>query len=166
MKLYGYYRSSASYRVRIALNLKGLGVDHLPRKGEQLAPEYLALNPQGLVPTVKVNQNCILTQSLAIIEWLNETYPLPAIQPVDSIQRARVRAFYRAQRVLRTAHVQLQSRAIGEHIYHSTGAHAKLRNQLMGAKTSEDFYEHLAWLYGGTGLAGRRATAENGLTIR
>jgi 3-hydroxybenzoate 6-monooxygenase len=73
---------------------------------------------------------------------------------------------YRAQRVLRTAHVQLQSRAIGEHIYHPTGAHAKLRNQLMGAKTSEDFYEHLAWLYGGTGLAGRRATAENGLTIR
>ncbi|HZY22754.1 MAG TPA: FAD-dependent monooxygenase, partial [Beijerinckiaceae bacterium] len=61
---------------------------------------------------------------------------------------------YRAQRVVRTARVQLQSRAIGEHIYHPAGAHAQVRNAIMRAKTSEDYYGHLAWLYGGTGLEG------------
>ncbi len=61
---------------------------------------------------------------------------------------------YRAQRVVRTARVQLQSRAIGEHIYHPAGAHAEVRNAIMRAKTSEDYYGHLAWLYGGTGLEG------------
>src|SRR5580704_7062492 len=78
MKLHGYFRSSASYRVRIALNLKGLGAEHLPhhlRKGEQCAPAYLAINPQGLVPTLENDAGAILTQSLAIIEWLDETHP-------------------------------------------------------------------------------------------
>ena len=73
MKLHGYFRSSASYRVRIALNLKGLTTEHLPhhlRKGEQCAPAYLAINPQGLVPTLENDAGAILTQSLAIIEWL------------------------------------------------------------------------------------------------
>jgi salicylate hydroxylase len=60
---------------------------------------------------------------------------------------------YRRQRIVRTAHVQLQSRAIGEHIYHPAGAHALLRNSIMSAKSSEDYYNHLAWLYSGTGLA-------------
>jgi len=60
---------------------------------------------------------------------------------------------YRTQRVGRTARVQLESRAIGEHIYHPAGVHAHVRNAIMGAKTSEDYYNHLAWLYGGTGLA-------------
>jgi 3-hydroxybenzoate 6-monooxygenase len=59
---------------------------------------------------------------------------------------------YRQQRLLRTARVQLQSRAIGEHIYHPSGAHARLRNAIMSAKTAEDWYDSLAWLYGGTGL--------------
>jgi salicylate hydroxylase len=59
---------------------------------------------------------------------------------------------YRAQRFPRTARVQLSSRAIGEHIYHPAGDHARLRNAIMGAKTSEDYYADLAWLYGGTGL--------------
>jgi salicylate hydroxylase len=59
---------------------------------------------------------------------------------------------YRAQRFARTARVQLLSRAIGEHIYHPAGEHARLRNAIMGAKTSEDYYDDLAWLYGGTGL--------------
>jgi maleylpyruvate isomerase len=84
MKLHGYFRSSASYRVRIALNLKGLWCEHLPhhlRKGEQHAPAYLAINPQGLVP------------SLAIIEWLDETHPEPPLLPKDPLQRAKVRAF-------------------------------------------------------------------------
>ncbi len=96
MKLHGYFRSSASYRVRIALNLKGLRAEHLPhhlRKGEQCAPAYLAINPQGLVPTVESDAGDILTQSLAIIEWLDETYPTPPLLPNDPLRRAKVRAF-------------------------------------------------------------------------
>jgi 3-hydroxybenzoate 6-monooxygenase len=68
---------------------------------------------------------------------------------------------YRSQRLLRATRVQLQSRAIGEHIYHPSGAHALLRNAMMSAKSSEDWYETIAWLYGGTGLesAERRRAA-------
>src|SRR5690349_6357764 len=96
MKLHGYFRSSASYRVRIALNLKGLTAEHLPhhlRKGEQCAPAYLAINPQGLVPALEDDQGSVLTQSLAIIEWLDETHPNPPLLPKDSLERAKVRAF-------------------------------------------------------------------------
>ena len=96
MKLHGYFRSSASYRVRIALNLKGLRVDHLPhhlRKGEQCAPAYVAINPQGLVPTLENDTGAILTQSLAMIEWLDETHPSPPLLPKDPLRRAKVRAF-------------------------------------------------------------------------
>lgn len=96
LKLHGYFRSSASYRVRIALNLKRLTAEHLPhhlRKGEQSAPDYLALNPQGLVPTLLDDAGAALTQSLAIIEWLDENHPQPPLLPADSLQRARVRAF-------------------------------------------------------------------------
>ena len=95
MKLHGYFRSSAAYRVRIALNLKGLTAEHLPhhlRKGEQSAPAYLALNPQGLVPTLE-KSGAVLTQSLAIIEWLDETHPSPPLLPKDPLRRAKVRAF-------------------------------------------------------------------------
>jgi maleylpyruvate isomerase len=96
MKLHGYFRSSASYRVRIALNLKGLRAEHLPhhlRKGEQCAPAYLALNPQGLVPALEDGSGTVLTQSLAIIEWLDETHPEPPLLPRDPLARAKVRAF-------------------------------------------------------------------------
>jgi len=96
MKLHGYFRSSASYRVRIALNLKGLSAQHLPhhlRKGEQRAPDYLRLNPQGLVPTLEDDAGTVLTQSLAIIEWLEETHPEPPLLPKDPLRRAKVRAF-------------------------------------------------------------------------
>src|SRR5260370_41356057 len=94
MKLHGYFRSSASYRVRIALNLKGLSADHLPhhlRRGEQRDPAYLAINPQGLVPTLQ-DGSAIITQSLAIIEWLDETHPEPPLLPKDPLRRAKVRA--------------------------------------------------------------------------
>jgi maleylpyruvate isomerase len=96
MKLHGYFRSSASYRVRIALNLKGLTADHLPhhlRKGEQRDPAYLAINPQGLVPTLQEDRGAIITQSLAIIEWLDEIHPEPPLLPKDPLRRAKVRAF-------------------------------------------------------------------------
>ena len=95
MKLHGYFRSSASYRVRIALNLKGLGAEHLPhhlRKGEQREPSYLAINPQGLVPTLQ-DGGVVITQSLAIIEWLDETHPAPPLLPGEPLRRAHVRAF-------------------------------------------------------------------------
>ena len=94
MKLYDYFRSSAAYRVRIALNLKGVAPErefvHL-RHGEQLEDEYLALNPQGLVPTLVSDDGDVLTQSVAILEWLDETYPEPALLPPDAAGRARVR---------------------------------------------------------------------------
>jgi maleylpyruvate isomerase len=96
MKLHGYFRSSASYRVRIALNLKGLSAQHLPhhlRKGKQRAPDYLRLKPQGLVPTLEDDSGAVLTQSLAIIEWLEETHPEPPLLPKDPLRRAKVRAF-------------------------------------------------------------------------
>jgi maleylpyruvate isomerase len=95
MKLHGYFRSSASYRVRIALNLKGLSAEHLAhhlRKGEQCAPAFLAINPQGLVPALEAD-DAVLTQSLAIIEWLDETHPAPPLLPRDPLRRAKVRAF-------------------------------------------------------------------------
>ena len=96
MKLHGYYRSSASYRVRIALNMKGLTREDLPhhlRKGEQRDPAYLAFNPQGLVPALVDDAGKVLTQSLAIIEWLDENFPQPALLPANSLRRAHVRAF-------------------------------------------------------------------------
>jgi maleylpyruvate isomerase len=99
MKLHGYFRSSASYRVRIALNLKGLSAEHLShhlRKGEQRTPDYLAINPQGLVPTIEGDGGIVLIQSLAIIEWLDETHPQPPLLPDDPLRRAQVRAFAQA----------------------------------------------------------------------
>lgn len=97
MKLYSYFRSSASYRVRIALNLKGLSCDlvpvHLLRDGgEQLRPEYRRLNPDALVPALQLDEGAVLTQSLAIIEYLEETHPTPALLPAAALDRAWVRS--------------------------------------------------------------------------
>ncbi len=92
--LHGFFRSSTSFRVRAALNLKGIAFDQATyalRKGEQRSPAYLALNPQGLVPSLETPDG-ILTQSLAIIEWLDEVYPDPALLPRDPWGRARVRS--------------------------------------------------------------------------
>ena len=95
MKLYDYFRSSAAYRVRIALNLKGLTPErasiHL-RHGAQRSDDYLAVNPQGLVPALVTDEGNVLTQSLAIIEWLDEAHPQPPLLPKDAAGRARVRA--------------------------------------------------------------------------
>lgn len=94
MKLYDYFRSSAAFRVRIALNLKGIRVErqfvHL-RRNEHRAADFAAINPQGLVP-VLVDQGRTIAQSLAIIEYLEETHPQPPLLPATPVERARVRA--------------------------------------------------------------------------
>jgi maleylpyruvate isomerase len=94
MKLYGFFRSSAAFRVRIALNLKKLDYEavfiHL-RRGDQTRPEFLGINPQGLVPALETDGQTLI-QSLPIIEYLDEVYPEPPLLPRDAAGRARVRA--------------------------------------------------------------------------
>ena len=97
MKLYGYFRSSAAYRVRIALALKGIAVEaasiHLVKDGgQQMKPDYLARNPQGLVPALELDDGTIITQSLAIIEYLDSIAPEPRLIPQDPVEAAQVRA--------------------------------------------------------------------------
>ena len=95
MKLYNFFRSGSSHRLRIALNLKGLEVEYVPinlRTEQHLGAEFKALNPQGLVPAL-VDGGRVLIQSPAIIEWLEERYPAPTLLPADAEARARVRAF-------------------------------------------------------------------------
>ena len=96
LRLYGYWRSSASHRVRIALQLKGLDYEYRPVDlradgGAQFSAEYRALNPQSRVPTLETPDG-LLTQSMAIMEWLEEAYPQPPLLPPDARGRARVRA--------------------------------------------------------------------------
>lgn len=96
LRLYTYFRSSAAYRVRIALALKGLPYESVPVHllqggGEQLAPAYRAVNPAALVPSLQ-DGDAVLTQSMAILEYLEETHPAPALLPAGPLARARVRA--------------------------------------------------------------------------
>jgi len=94
MILHGYWRSGAAYRTRIALALKGIDYEqrgHDLRTGAQKDPAYVALNPQGMVPALEVG-GAVLTQSPAILEWLEETHPTPALLPADPVGRAQVRA--------------------------------------------------------------------------
>ena len=101
MKLYTFFRSSAAFRVRIALNLKGLQYESVPKhfaRNEHRAAEYLALNPQGLIPALAVD-GVVLSQSLAIIEYLNDRHPQPPLLPADPIDRARVRSMVLAHRL-------------------------------------------------------------------
>ena len=95
VRLYHFPLSSASYRVRIALNLKGIGAEMLSlrlRAGEQRSPEYAAINPQCMVPALMLDDGEALTQSLAIIEYLDETWPEPPLLPREPVARAWVRA--------------------------------------------------------------------------
>lgn len=95
MLLYDYFRSSAAFRLRIALNLKGLGYASVPVNlvaNEQRQADYLQLNPLGLVPALATAEGELLTQSVAILEWLEEQYPAPPLLPADALGRARVRA--------------------------------------------------------------------------
>jgi maleylpyruvate isomerase len=92
--LHGYWRSSASYRVRLGLNLKNLAFDQVSvdlRAGEQRSEAYRALNPQGLVPALEIDGH-LLVQSTAILEWLDERYPEPPLLPAEALARAEVRA--------------------------------------------------------------------------
>jgi maleylacetoacetate isomerase len=95
VRLYTYFRSSAAFRVRIALNLKGLPYEprfvHL-RKGEHQDPGYRSINPQALLPALELDDGTRLSQSLAIIEYLEETHPRPPLLPADALGRARVRS--------------------------------------------------------------------------
>jgi len=95
MKLYHFFRSGTSHRLRIALNLKGLQADKVAvdlRTGQHEQPAFKALNPQGLVPALQTDAGDVLIQSPAIIEWLEETHPTPPLLPADPLDRARVRA--------------------------------------------------------------------------
>jgi maleylpyruvate isomerase len=97
MQLYNYSKSSASFRVRIALHLKGIDYEEIPihllnQGGEQFLPDYKAINPHSLVPALK-DDGKVITQSLAIIEYLDETYPNPSLLPKDSYTKAKIRAF-------------------------------------------------------------------------
>lgn len=95
MKLYSYWRSTTSYRVRAALNLKGVAYETVPvdlAAGEQRAPDYVKLNPGKGVPTLVLDDGTVLTQSMAILDYIDATWPEPALIPQDSFERARVLA--------------------------------------------------------------------------
>lgn len=95
MTLHGYWRSSSTYRVRIALNLKGISYRTVPVNllaREQTGPFFAALNPALGVPVLELDDGTVLTQSVAILEWLEETHPAPALLPAAPLMRARVRA--------------------------------------------------------------------------
>jgi maleylacetoacetate isomerase len=132
--LYGYFRSSAAYRVRIALNLKGLRYEtisvHLQKEGGMnLKPEYRAINPQMRVPTLKLDSGELLTQSLAIIDYLDETHPQLPLLPRDPIGRARVRAL--AQLI-----------ACDIHPLNNVGPLRYLKNELGQEQTKIDLWYH------------------------
>lgn len=130
LKLYGYWRSSAAYRVRIALNLKGLAFDTLPvhlvrNGGEQHSAAYKSLNPQGLVPLL-VDGDEHISQSLAILEYLEEIFPLPPLLPDDPADRARVRAL--AMHIACDVHPLSNTRVL-QYLSGSFGVEDEARNQ-------------------------------------
>jgi len=129
MKLYSYFRSSASYRVRIALNLKNLPYDYAPVHllrdgGEQLKPAYRSLNPDAIVPTL-VDDGHVLQQSLAIIEYLEETHPEPALLPKAPADRAYVRSV--AQQIACEIH-PLNNLRVLKYLKHTLGVNDEAKD--------------------------------------
>lgn len=130
MKLYTYFRSSAAYRVRIALNLKGLGYEAVPVHllkdgGQQLQGEYRVVNPSALVPAL-VDDGATITQSLAIIEYLEELHPAAPLLPRDAVARARVRAL--ALMVACDIH-PLGNLRVLKYLKHSMGVSEEVKNE-------------------------------------
>jgi len=140
MKLYSYFRSSAAYRVRIALNLKDLPYDTVPIHllkdgGHHRSAEYRRINPQMRVPVLAFDNGEVLIQSLAIIEYLNEIYPDPPLLPADAMQRAQVRAV-------------AQVIACDIHPLNNSGTLAYLRDPLgHGSSIIKEWYAH--WIFEG-----------------
>lgn len=150
MRLYTYFRSSAAYRVRIALNLKGLDCEQVPVHlvrdgGEHLQAAYRQLNPEALLPTL-VDGDAVLSQSLAIIEYLDETRPGPALLPGDALQRARIRAL--SQAIACEIHA-LDNLRVLKYLQHTLGVDEAGRNA---------WYRH--WITLGFGALEQRLAAE------
>jgi maleylpyruvate isomerase len=153
MKLYNFFRSGTSHRLRIALNLKGLSYDYVAvdlRKSEHLGAAFKALNPQGLVPAL-VDGGQVLTQSVAIIEWLEERYPTPALLPTDANDRAHVRAL--AAIVGCDIH-PVNNKRILDTLRASFGADDAAINQWCGTWISDGFDAYEALLAADTRRAG------------
>jgi maleylacetoacetate isomerase/maleylpyruvate isomerase len=128
MKLYNFFRSSASFRVRIALNLKGLSWDYLPvhlASGEHAGPDFAVVTAEGLAPVLELDDGHRLTQSMAIIEYLEDAWPQPALLPADALGRARVRTL--AQIVACDTH-PLHSLRVIRYLEHSLKADKDARN--------------------------------------
>ena len=122
LRLHNFFRSSSSTRVRVALALKGVPYDYVPyvlRNGETRRKPFLDLNPAALVPALELKDGRVLAQSLAIIEWLDETYPAPPLLPADPFGRARVRAI--AQTIACEVH-PLNNLRVLQHLGQSFGA--------------------------------------------
>jgi maleylpyruvate isomerase len=144
VQLYTYFRSSAAYRVRIALNLKGIAYDQVPihlvkEGGINRKPDYRAVNPHMRVPALALDGGEILTQSLAICEYLDETHPQPPLLPADPIQRAHVRAL--AQLI-----------ACDIHPLNNVGPLRYLKNELKHEQADIDAWYHHWILAGFEGL--------------
>lgn len=150
MQLHHFFRSGTSHRLRIALNLKGLSAEHIAvdlRTEAHQGAAYKALNPQGLVPTLVTDEQQVLTQSPAIIEWLEERYPTPALLPQGALDRAHVRAL--AALVGCDIH-PVNNRRILEYLRHTFGTDEAAINTWCGTWIADGFDAFEAFIASGT----------------